>query len=187
MLARLMRARLPNTNARYTGDEDAEPAVLVLAAPVVLDHRAVNGVLNIGAERRMDYHTPPSVFISQVLRQSVTDLIPGDAEFERDFDTFETLLAMRYVADGGRGVPTGQYVYRGQRSFVGRGIPERIHLEMQREGAGWPPTASGLFASADQAECAFHEFSPPDFTRIRHLNSLELAARFTGFGRTFHG
>ena len=31
----------------------------------------------------------------------------------------------------------------------------------------------------------FHEFSPPDFTRIRHLNSPELAARFTGFGRAF--
>jgi hypothetical protein len=35
-------------------------------------------------------------------------------------------------------------------------------------------------------DCGFHEFSPPDFTRIRHLNSLELAARFTGFGRAFH-
>jgi hypothetical protein len=32
----------------------------------------------------------------------------------------------------------------------------------------------------------FHKFSPPDFTRIRHLNSPELAARFTGFGRAFH-
>jgi hypothetical protein len=33
--------------------------------------------------------------------------------------------------------------------------------------------------------CGFHGFSPPGFTRIRHLNSLELAARFTGFGRAF--
>jgi hypothetical protein len=34
--------------------------------------------------------------------------------------------------------------------------------------------------------CGFHRFSPPEFTRIRHLNSRELAARFTGFGRAFH-
>ena len=36
-------------------------------------------------------------------------------------------------------------------------------------------------------KCGFHGFSPPGFTRIRHLNSLELAAGFTGFGRAFHG
>ncbi len=38
-----------------------------------------------------------------------------------------------------------------------------------------------------QQDCGFHRFSPPGFTRIRHLISPELAAGFTGFGRVFHG
>ena len=74
--------------------------------------------------------------------------------FERTFDTFEVLLAMRYIVDGGRWLPTGQYGYRGNRSFLGRGVPEQLHAEMQRESTGWPPLAPGLFDGSGQAELA---------------------------------
>ncbi len=154
VLARLLRSRLPSQGPRFPGDEDTAPAALVLSAPAVLDFSAVNGVLNIGSEHPLRYHTPQSVFVAQVLRPLVADLIPDDEEYERAFDIFEALLAMRYIADGGPGIPTGQYAYRGHRSFVGRGVAERLQTEMRREGAAWPPVASGLFDSTEHAETA---------------------------------
>jgi hypothetical protein len=152
--SRLLRARLPAGSPRYPGDEDTAPATFPLNACAVLDHGITNGVLNIGVERRLEYLTPQSIYVQRVLRPLLADLVPGDDQFERAFDTYEGLLAMRYIADGGRSVPTGQYAYRGQRSFVGRGVPERLRAEMQREGAGWAPVASGLFDSSDQAQSA---------------------------------
>ncbi len=127
---------------------------LVLNAPVVLEHNAVNRVLNIGAEPSLNYSTPSSVYLQRVLRPFVSDLIPADETFERSFDTFEVLLAMRYIVDGGRGLPTGQYGYRRYQSFSGRSVPEQLHAEMQRESTGWPPLVSGLFDGTEQAELA---------------------------------
>lgn len=153
-LARLLRARLPQTNPRYPGYEDTLPAPMVLNAPAVLDHTAITGVLNVGAEQPQRYYTPASVFMYRTLRPLVIDLIPGDEEFERAFDLFEALLAMRYVAVGGTGVPTGEYAYRGRRSLVGRGVPEQLQTEMEREGPTWLPLTSGLFDSTEQAQTA---------------------------------
>lgn len=152
LLARLLRGRLPHTDPRYPGDEDTLPATLVLNGAAVLDYGATDGVLNIDAERRLKYHTPHSVYLYRALRPLLVDRIPGDREFERAFDTFETLVAMRFVVDGGRGVPTGEFVYRGNRSMVGRGLPEQLRAEQEREGQSWPPVVAGLFDTAEQAE-----------------------------------
>ena len=154
VLARLLRARLPHTNPRYPGDEDTLPLPLVLNASYVLDHRAASEVLNLTAERPLKYYTPQSIYVQGVLRPLVSDLIPEDAEFEGAFDTFEALLATRYIVDGGRGLPTGQFGYRGQRSFVGRGVPERLQAEMQREAEAWSPITAGLFDNKEEAESA---------------------------------
>lgn len=70
---------------------------------------------------------------------------------ERALDTFEALLAAHFIADGGRGVPTGQFAYRGHRSLVGKGRRERLLAELERDGPGWGPVAGGLFDSAEQA------------------------------------
>jgi hypothetical protein len=150
-LAPLIRTRIPHTNPRYPSDEDTLPVPLVLNGPQVLDHKAMNGVLNIGVAKPTNYYTPPSVYLEQILRPLVADVIPGAEEYERAFDTFEALLAIRYILDGGRGLPTGSYAYRGQRSFVGRGVPERLQSELNREGAGWPPIVGGLFDDVEQA------------------------------------
>ena len=93
-------------------------------------------------------------------------MIVGDEEFERAFDTFELLLAMRNISDGGSGVPAGQYAHRGQRSFVGRGAPERMRVEIEREGSGWQPLAAGLFDGREQADAAMSEL----LERLAKLN-----------------
>ena len=61
-----------------------QPVALVLNAPAVLDHNAVNRVLNIGAETSLNYHTPSSVYLQQVLRPFVSDLIPAEDTFGND-------------------------------------------------------------------------------------------------------
>ena len=151
MLSRLLRCRLPHTEGRLPGDDDTLSAPRVLSGPKVLDHNATAVVLNIGAERRAASSTPGSVWLQAEVRPLLADVVPGDAEFERAFDTFEALLAARYVADGGRGVPTGQYAYRGHRNFVGKGVPERLLAELERDGPAWGPVAGGIFDSAELA------------------------------------
>lgn len=154
MLARLLRARLPHSESRNPGDDDTLPASQVLNAAAVLDHGATDGVLNLGVARPSKHYTPHSVLTFREVRPFVGDLIPGDVEFERAFDTFEALLAARYVVDGGRGVPTGEYAYRGHRIMMGRGVPERLQDALRREGSIWPPVVAGVFDDVDQAERA---------------------------------
>ena len=86
--------------------------------------------------------------------RSSQDLIPAEDTFERTFDTFEVLLARRYIVDGGPWLPTGQYGHRRNGSSLGHGVPEQLHAEMQRESTGWPPVVSGLFDGTEQAELA---------------------------------
>jgi len=159
VLAELLRARVPHTNPRYPGDDDTMPVPLVLTAVSVLDHNAMNGVLNINLEKKTKYYTPASVWLQSMVRELLRDLIPGEAEFERAFDRFEVLLAMRYLEDGGYGLPTGPYGYRGNRAMVGRGVPEQMLAELDRDGPGWPPVAGGVFASVDAARAAFEQLT----------------------------
>ena len=111
----------------------------------------MNGLLNIEADKRTSYYTPASVWLQTQLRELLRDLIPGDAEFERAFDRFEALLALRYLADGGYGLPTGAYGYRGNRAMVGRGVPEQLRAELERDGNGWLPVTARLFDNAELA------------------------------------
>ena len=58
----------------------------------------------------------------------------------------EAILAIAYIQSGGSGVPLGPYAYRGNRSMVGRGVPERSAAELtamdrigsQSEEVCWP-------------------------------------------------
>ena len=157
IIAGLLRAKLPHGEPRRPGDDELIPMPRVLNAISVLDYNAVQGILNIGAERTMRYHTPNSLYLEGVVRPLLKDLIPDEAAFQGYFDTFEAVLSLRYVADGGRGLPVGQYGYRGERSFVGRGIPEQLQTELTREGVNWWPVKSGVFDSLEEATAAMTE------------------------------
>jgi hypothetical protein len=153
-LAHLLRRRMPHMEPRRPGDDDTLPTARVLNVAGVLDSSAINGVLNIGVAKRMDYHTPASMHIQAVLRPWLTELVSGQGEFEEAFDTFEALVALRFILDGGDDVPLGTYAIRGKRAFVGTGVPERLARELDREGASWGPIAGGIFSDEEEARSA---------------------------------
>jgi len=154
VVAALVRGRLPLSTGSYPRPDDRVPVPHVLNGPEVLEPREINGVLNIGAEKTMRYNAPVSVFLQRVLRPLLADLIPGDEEFETAFDTFEALVGLRYIAEGEPGLPAGSYNYRGKRSFMLPGVPERLKAELERDGDSWPPVAAKVFDSAEEAAAA---------------------------------
>jgi hypothetical protein len=158
MLAGLLRTAVPHGEPRRPGDEAVKPVTQVLNSIAVLEPGAVQGVQNIGGDPKRRTYTPHSIYLQDVLRLVLADLIPDEDAFQDYFDRFEVLVALRYVTDGGRGLPTGQYGYRGQRSFTGQGVPEQVVSELEREGESWWPIVSGLFDSAEEANQAMGEF-----------------------------
>ena len=153
-LARLLRRRMPHMEPRMPGDDDTLPTARVLSAAGVLDSGSINGVLNIGATKRMQYHAPASLHVQRVVRPWLADLITGDGEFEESFDTYEALVALRFILDGGDDVPLGTYATRGKRSFVGTGVPERLTRELDRDGSTWGPIVGGIFDDVEEARSA---------------------------------
>jgi hypothetical protein len=151
VLAALLRDRLPLSTLPYPRADERLPVPLVLNSSEVLDRVEMNAVLNIGSERPTRFFAPESVYVERALRPLLEDLIKGDDEYQRAFDTFECLLALRYIVDGGDGLPAGSYSYRGRRSFTMVGVPERIRAELDRDGAAWPPIVGGVFDSVDEA------------------------------------
>jgi pyrimidine deaminase RibD-like protein len=153
LAAALLCGRLPLSTLPYPRPDEMLPVPEVLNGPEVLDRVEIEAVLNIGAGRR-DHFAPESVYIQGRLRSLMSDLIRGDDEFERAFDTFEALLGLRYIVEGGAGLPAGSYTYRGRRSFGLAGVPERLRAELDRDGPRWPPVAAGVFESVDEARRA---------------------------------
>lgn len=151
VVARLLRSRVPRSAVPYAQPDQDIPLPLALNGPEVLDRVEMNAVLNIGVEQPIRYIAPESVYIQRELKPLVADLIRDDAAYEGAFDTFECLLGLRYILDGGPGLPTGSYSYRGRRSFTMRGVPERLLAELERDGASWPPIAGGVFDGVEDA------------------------------------
>ena len=154
VVAAVLRDRLPLSTLPYPRPDEMLPVPVVLNPSEVLDRTEMNLVLNIGAERPIRYYAPESVYVQGRLRSLLSDLIKGDAEFELAFDTFECLLGLRYILDGGAGLPAGSYTYRGRRSFGLPGVPERLSADLDRDAGKWPPIAGGVFDSVEEAERA---------------------------------
>lgn len=157
VIASLLRARLPYSTGTYSRPDQMQPVPVVLNGPEVLDEADINKVLNIDGKRRTDYYAPASVYLQTVLRPLLKDLVPDDQEFERAFDTFEALLALRFVVDGGAGLPRGSYNYRGRRSFFLPGVPERLKADLEAEGPRWGPVAGKVFDTPEEAARALEE------------------------------
>lgn len=155
MLAMLLRGRVSRSTSPYPRPDELLPVPVALNASEVLDRTEMNLVLNIGVEQPMRFHVPESVYLERKLKALVSDLVVGDAEYQLAFDSFECLLALRYIVEGGDGLPAGSFMYRGKRSFTMSGVPERLRLELGTEGAGWGPIAGGVFQSVDEATSAF--------------------------------
>jgi hypothetical protein len=121
--------------------EDWKSASEVLYAQAVLDHRAAQSLP--GLDRR---HTPLSDHLAEVIRPWLAELIPFDAEFERQFDRFEFLLGLVHFdltrgETGGWG-PVGRFSWRGKYRS---GEDVVIAAEIEREAERRPLLELGLF------------------------------------------
>jgi len=120
--------------------EECEPIATAIYPQAAVDHRVAQRLP--GLERR---HTPLSDHLVEVLRPWLAELIPLEAEYERQFDRFEYLLGLVHFdlvrGDGGGWAPVGRFSWRGKhRRTVDAEVGEEL-LSTDRH----PLLGAGLF------------------------------------------
>jgi hypothetical protein len=93
--------------------EEWKPVAAAIYPQAVVEHRVAQRLP--GLERR---HTPLSDHLFEALRPCLADLIPLEAEYERQFDGFEFVLGLVHFdltrgESGGWG-PVGRFSWRGE-------------------------------------------------------------------------
>jgi hypothetical protein len=119
--------------------------------------------------------TPVSDDLHSRLRETLTAVIRDDAAYDDTFDRLEVLLGLIAQDASDHGASEYGYVSGGWpgryawRNSSGSDAFEEIGSEIKRDGAKWPPLASGLFdGSVNRAEVAYSRLEPA-VMRVRSL------------------
>lgn len=120
--------------------EEWKPVAAAIYPQAAVEHRVAQRLP--GLERR---HTPLSDHLVEVLRPWFADLIPLEAEYERQFDGFEFVLGLVHFdltrAESGGWGPVGRFSWRGEY----RRGEDTVIAEELLSGDRQPLLDAGLF------------------------------------------
>jgi len=122
--------------------------------------------------RQENEYTPLSEHLMVTLRPLLREFIPDEAEYEKMFDKFEILLAMKMTddilhRDGDHSwiwFPSGRFTWKARRHY-GNTILVDFENEIKTEGQEWGPVNAGIFQSTEDAIAALGEIT----SRVKQL------------------